>query len=125
MKTFPKLVRPAAALLTAALVILFVITTALAQPGLLSAVGGMPQADRPTTAGAIEGGVYFDANGNGVRDAQDNGIAGVLIEIRDQATGGQTYYASATTTPDGIFRFADLPNNTFLVTENDLSLIHI
>ncbi|WP_423225167.1 S8 family serine peptidase [Candidatus Amarolinea aalborgensis] len=122
MKTFPKLVRPAAALLTAALVILFVITTALAQPGLLSAVGGMPQADRPTTAGAIEGGVYFDANGNGVRDAQDNGIAGVLIEIRDQATGGQTYYASATTTPDGIFRFADLPNNTFLVTENDLSL---
>ena len=67
MKTFPKLVRPATVLATTVLVILLMITTALAQPALQSAIGGMPHISGPEAAGVIEGGVYFDANGNGVR----------------------------------------------------------
>ncbi len=75
----------------------------------------------PTDAGEIKGSVFFDRNGNGVRDAQDTGIAGILIELRDQATGGQTHYEATTTTPDGMYRFFNLSDNTYEVIETDLS----
>ena len=70
-------------------------------------------------AGGISGVVYFDKNGNQTRDAGENGLAGVLVEVRDLPTNGQTYSASTTTAADGSYQFSELSANTYRVTETD------
>jgi hypothetical protein len=69
--------------------------------------------------GEIAGVVFFDNNGNGVRDTGESGIAGVSVAARDAATGGQVYNASTTTGADGAYRFPALNPATYLVTETD------
>lgn len=69
-------------------------------------------------AGAIQGTLFFDANGDGVRDANEIGIAaGVTIELRDMPTGGQVFLSTTTTGADGTYQFGGLDANTYLVTE--------
>lgn len=122
MEALPKFVRPLVPLLVNGLIVVLILSTVFAYSDLRSTALSPRPEGSILVGGAIEGGVYIDHNGNGVREAQDNGLAGVLIELRDEATGGQTYYASATTTPDGIYRFTDLADGAYVVTENDLSL---
>lgn len=88
-------------------------------------LGAMPSSafgsSRSQSAGTgeIVGIVFFDNNGNGVQDAGESGIIGVSVAVRDAATGGQVYNASATTGTDGAYHFAALDPATYIVTETD------
>ncbi|MFX7844755.1 SdrD B-like domain-containing protein, partial [Acinetobacter baumannii] len=46
--------------------------------------------------------VWFDANGNGIQDADENGIAGVTVQLRQ----GATVIATATTDASGNYYFS-------------------
>ncbi|HCN75989.1 MAG TPA: hypothetical protein DIT13_02195, partial [Verrucomicrobiales bacterium] len=61
-------------------------------------------------AGMAHGRVFADVNGNGVRDANESGIANVLVELYDAA--GITPRDSRVTGMDGAFRFDGLENAT-------------
>ncbi|MCS7039663.1 MAG: hypothetical protein NZP34_08675, partial [Caldilineales bacterium] len=67
--------------------------------GLLSATGG------------IAGTVFFDGNGNGVRDAGEPGLSGVTVQV-----GALT----ATTDANGAYVFGGLAPSTYTVVQTDL-----
>ncbi len=66
-------------------------------------VSGLAFGNRPLTA-SISGAKFNDLNGNGIRDADEPGLAGVTIQLRDPA--GQI--TAATTDASGAFSFAGL-----------------
>ncbi len=78
--------------------------------------------------GDVSGVVYFDANGNTVRDAGENGIASdgdyhVTIDIRDLASNGAAFHVSYNT-PDGTYTFTGVPDGYYTVTtSNDLGFV--
>lgn len=72
-----------------------------------------------TGSGGISGVVFFDANGDGLRDLDEAGMADVTVEARDETTGGGTYYASTTTASDGTYQFAGLDAGNYIVIEAD------
>ncbi|MGX5731593.1 SdrD B-like domain-containing protein [Pseudoxanthomonas beigongshangi] len=69
-------------------------------------------------AGALSGSVWLDANNNGVREAGENGIAGVRVSLPAgtvDALGNPV--AEAITDANGDYRFGDLLAGTYSVTE--------
>jgi ELWxxDGT repeat protein/VCBS repeat-containing protein len=70
-----------------------------------------------TTTGVISGFVYFDANGNGVRDAGELGIPGVLVTLTS-TSAGTNVTRSAITKNDGSYSFTALPAGTYRLTES-------
>jgi len=69
-------------------------------------------------AGALSGSVWLDANNNGVRDAGENGIAGVRVNLPAgmlDALGNPI--AEAITDANGDYRFSDLLAGTYTVTQ--------
>jgi uncharacterized repeat protein (TIGR01451 family) len=60
---------------------------------------------------SIAGNVYYDADNNGVFDMGETGIGGVAIELSGSVN------ASAMTSGDGSYRFADLPPGDYVVVE--------
>lgn len=96
--------------------------------GVLAAVGVLPAVAAPlalphhapqTETGEVSGIVFLDRNGNGFRDAGERGVASVHIELRDAATGGQSYLAMTTTLADGTYSFAGLAPADYVVIETD------
>ncbi|MGC8780520.1 MAG: S8 family serine peptidase, partial [Anaerolineae bacterium] len=73
-------------------------------------------------AGEISGLVFFDRNGNGVRDAGEHGIAGVVVELRDATTNGQTLRRQVTTDAGGAYRFVGVPAGTYIVVRPEDAL---
>jgi len=68
--------------------------------------------NRPLTA--TIGGVKFnDLNGNGVRDAGEAGLSGVIIRVTDSVANVRT----ATTDGTGAFSFTGLPAGAYVVSE--------
>jgi uncharacterized protein (DUF2141 family) len=65
--------------------------------------------------GSITGTVYLDQDGNGLRDAVDEGVAGVTVELNGPVT------MVATTGPDGDYSFISLPVGDYTVTAFDLA----
>ncbi len=55
--------------------------------------------------GAVQGQVWNDLNGNGVRDGGDPGLPGARVTLKRAGL----FYASQTTQADGGYRFTDLP----------------
>ncbi len=86
--------------------------------GTAAAVTAAPQSG----AGEISGVVFFDRNGNGMRDAGENGIAGVVVELRDAATNGQALRRQATTDAGGVYRFTNVPAGTYMVVRPEDAL---
>ena len=79
-----------------------------------------PRVTHATGAGAIQGTLFFDANGDGVRNLGEAGIetgANVTIEIRDLATGGQVFLENTTTSLGGAYAMSGLDANVYVVTE--------
>jgi uncharacterized repeat protein (TIGR01451 family) len=90
---------------------------------------GMPDCDNETTvrvypgtnfmgadfgyqpSGVIGDRVWFDFNGDGIQDANEVGIPGVVITVTN---GTDTY--TTTTDFDGYYSFANLPDGTWSVT---------
>ena len=56
--------------------------------------------------------VWLDANGNGIQDASESGIAGVTVKLRN-ASG--TVIATTTTDINGNYHFTGLPTGTYSV----------
>src|SRR5262249_3102005 len=72
----------------------------------------------PTTPpGSLSGFVYYDANTDGVLDAGDLGLAGVVIQL--QGTDAQGHQVSLTTTTDnnGAYSFTNLQPGTYSIQE--------
>ena len=63
--------------------------------------------------GRVESFVWVDANRNGLQDDGATGLAGVLVELLD-ADNGNAVLATATTGPDGLAIFTDVPTNVRL-----------
>ena len=70
----------------------------------------------PLTA-SIAGTVYVDANNNGVQDNDENGIAGVTVQLTGTDTDGNAVSATTTTDDDGDYLFAGLAAGTYRVDE--------
>jgi len=69
-------------------------------------------------AASLSGSVWLDANNNGVREAGENGIAGVSVSLPAgtlDALGNAV--AAAVTDANGEYRFGDLLAGTYAVTE--------
>jgi hypothetical protein len=64
--------------------------------------------------GSISGTAFLDANSNGVRDAGENGMAGVTIILHAAGPGTPII---TTTAADGSYSFTGLPANTYTVIE--------
>ena len=65
-------------------------------------------------SGVIGDYVWYDGDGDGVQDAGEPGIAGLVIT----ATNGTTVYTT-TTDYDGLYTFANLPDDTWTITVGD------
>jgi uncharacterized repeat protein (TIGR01451 family) len=66
----------------------------------------------PILVGIVSGKVYVDANGNGVVDAAESGIAGVTVKLSGTDVHGNAVSLSTTTAADGSYSFANLqPSN--------------
>lgn len=76
---------------------------------------------RAAGTGGISGVVFFDANGNGVRDAGEAGLAGVQLRAVDDASQGQNYSSTITSGADGSYSFGALAAGSYVVTETDLA----
>ncbi|NOZ29170.1 MAG: hypothetical protein GXP39_14130 [Chloroflexi bacterium] len=61
--------------------------------------------------GSISGTVWFDRNGDGVRDPEEPGLVDVTIRL----FAGNTQIASTTTLGDGSYQFPSLPPGTYRV----------
>lgn len=66
---------------------------------------------------SIAGTVYVDANQNGVRDAGEDGIAGVAIALSGTDILGATINQSQTTDASGNYSFTNLLPGTYQLTE--------
>ena len=66
--------------------------------------------------GALSGSVWLDANNNGVREAGEGPLAGVVIQLSG-TDGNGAVTRSVTTAADGTYRFDDLLAGTYTVTE--------
>ena len=75
---------------------------------IVTALGGAAMAAVPAGTGGISGVVYFDANGNGVRDGGEAGVAGATVTVVDVATEGGVYQQAVVTVGDGAYAFGGL-----------------
>lgn len=67
-------------------------------------------------AGTIGDAIWLDANGNGVLDGGEYGIAGVTVALLD---AGGNVIATTTTDANGNYSFAGLPDGSYTVWVND------
>lgn len=58
--------------------------------------------------GNLFGRVYLDSNGNGRADADEPGIAGVVLHLEGQTLGGQALKLSVTSAASGAYAFTDV-----------------
>ncbi|MEN5170793.1 SdrD B-like domain-containing protein [Brevundimonas pondensis] len=79
--------------------------------------------------GSLAGGVFIDANDDGVRQATETAVAGVIVTLSGVTADGQDICAwraaldpaqtcTVTTGVDGSYRFDDLPKGTYALTES-------
>src|SRR5262249_3386553 len=66
---------------------------------------------------SVSGYVFVDGNGNGVRDASDQGIAGVTILLQGTDDLGRAVSSSVVTDATGAYSFQRLRPGTYTVTE--------
>ena len=77
-------------------------------------------AETPTTGtgtGSIAGSVFADADGDGVQDTGETGVAGVTITLTGTDDQSQPVSRTATTGTDGSYSFTGLRAGTYAVAE--------
>ncbi len=76
---------------------------------------------RPTPVwGSVEGTFWYDKNDNGIREGDEQGVEGVVVEIGSMNYGG--YFAYDTTDANGRYGFSRLPSLYFDVRIVDSSI---
>ncbi len=63
--------------------------------------------------GSLSGKVFEDVNNDGVMDEGEPGVAGVTLRLKGKKTGADF---ELTTDETGVYRFANLPNDTYVMT---------
>ncbi|HMF19634.1 MAG TPA: SdrD B-like domain-containing protein, partial [Gemmataceae bacterium] len=69
------------------------------------------------TPASVSGFVYLDANNNGIKDANENGIPGVQVTLSGTNDLGATVSQTVTTDSSGFYSFGNLRPGTYSVTE--------
>lgn len=65
----------------------------------------------------VIGNVYYDGNGNGQRDLNEGGLAGVVVVLSGTTSVGDQVVVSTTTGANGLFTFGDLVTGTYALHE--------
>ncbi|WP_425618742.1 Calx-beta domain-containing protein [Anatilimnocola sp. NA78] len=92
------------------------ITRSVTTPTATKVGTGTIQSD--TKAGSLSGFAYVDSNRNGVRDAGEVGIPGVVISLAGTTTGGASVTLTAMTAADGSYSFTNLMGGKYSLTES-------
>jgi hypothetical protein len=71
----------------------------------------------PPGVASLSGTVYFDDNGNGIRDAGEAGIYDVTLQLSGFDTQGNPVNQTTQTDADGHYSFDDLPAGTYQIFE--------
>ncbi len=74
-------------------------------------------------AGSLAGFVYLDANANGVKDAGETGLGGVLVTLQGTDAANTDVSNTATTDAAGAYRFEGLALGTYTLTETQPAFI--
>jgi large repetitive protein len=77
----------------------------------------------PVAPSEISGVVFIDANGNGVRDGNEVGIAGVVITLTGTTSNGTAVNRTTTTNINGGYQFTGLEPGTYEVTQTQPSFL--
>lgn len=67
--------------------------------------------------GSLSGLVYNDANGDGIRDANEPVIAGVIMTLTGTDSRGEALTRTAVTNADGSYTFADVQGGIYSITQ--------
>ena len=65
----------------------------------------------------LSGSIFLDFNNNGLIDGNDHGIGGQTVNLTGTDVNGNAVSRTATTAPDGSYRFTGLPEGTYTVTQ--------
>jgi len=91
--------------------------TLTATPSATATAGPSPtRTATPSALGTIQGMVFEDRNGNGVRDAGEPGLAGARLTL---ATLSGIVVGTRLTGADGLYAFGDLAPGTYRLTESN------
>ena len=69
-------------------------------------------------SGSLQGFVYVDSNGNGVKDGAETGLAGVRVSLALPNTAPNAASRSVTSGADGSFAFGGLTTGTYTLSRN-------
>ena len=69
------------------------------------------------TQASLSGGAYYDANNNGVRDASEPSIPGVVVSLSGTDAQGNVINQSASTDANGNYTFTHLLSGTYTLIE--------
>ena len=72
---------------------------------LASVFGNMPLLAAAENSGGVTGGVFLDKNGNGIRDRDEPGFAGVVVTLFGKKSDGSSLYLVTHTDSEGKFVF--------------------
>lgn len=72
-----------------------------------------------TAAGVVRGEVFFDANGSGLRDAEDTPFAGALVRVLGPSSADTLF--RATTGADGTFVLSGVPVGAYVIVIDSAS----
>src|SRR5262249_47421917 len=68
--------------------------------------------------GSLNGGVYLDRNGNGIRDSDEVGINGVTVQLfREDLTPEPSLVGTEITAHGGFYSFLNIPVGTYQIVE--------
>ena len=71
----------------------------------------------PTTGSDVSGSVYFDANGNGIRDTDETGIIGVEIILTGTDINGNPVNISVLSNANGDYTFPNVQPGDYTITQ--------
>ncbi len=67
--------------------------------------------------GSLAGFVFFDADGDGTRDASEGGVPGIVVRLSGSETAGATVDQSTITDDNGAYTFDELEPGTYQVAK--------
>ncbi|MBV7329484.1 hypothetical protein KFU94_14775 [Chloroflexi bacterium TSY] len=64
----------------------------------------------------VQGIVFEDRNGNGLREEGEPAVVGAIAILSDAETDGTRYHEQSETDTDGLYRFYEVPSSTYKLT---------